>query len=220
MSASQLMGRFGRRFGSLPSDNVVDIICSLDGYMSMLRRICFSLSKMNSTKANKRDTESLAKCDLLRVLRMLVLRDGCFQARLANISSKPGSFKFDPHLMKCNACHVCMQNWDSMFLPVHYQSLCLMLANESVSSTIQKDVIVVIDSLWKKKDMIKVLFPKFPSKICKHHISSMFLQLVATGVIILTYSAGDKKYPFCLVTDLDGIPLYSKVGNFEGMTLV
>ena len=77
---TQLMGRFGRRVGSSPAKNIVGIVCTLEGYQSILCRINFSISKLKSTKKNQETTELLAKRDLLSVLCLLVLQLRCFQA--------------------------------------------------------------------------------------------------------------------------------------------
>ena len=79
-------------------------------------------------------------------------------------------------------------------MKVHYRLLCLMLANESILLTIHKDVNEMIDSLRKREDLLRILFPTCSSQTCKHHILSLFLQLVTSRVIFLIFFLGDKKY--------------------------
>ena len=81
---AQVIGRFGRRPGSTVETDVVDVVVTLEGYICMLRRIYRTIVNLKSTKDNKTISEVIAKTDLHRVLRLLVLNLGCFQARMAN----------------------------------------------------------------------------------------------------------------------------------------
>ena len=115
---------------------------------------------------------------------------------------------------------MCTQKWDTLFLPVHYRSLCLILANVSISTTGIQDIDQIIDSVWKRKDLLKLLFPKAPRLTRKHQIPSLFLQLVAADVIMITFSPGDKIIPIRLRTDANGLPVYSNIASLSGITLI
>jgi len=98
---AQIIGRFGRRPGASSCTDAIDIRRDLDGYLSMLRRIPYSLNTLKTTKKNLKESERCMRIDLQVIIDLLVLRLGCIHARIANTLSKPGSFKFDPLLVRC-----------------------------------------------------------------------------------------------------------------------
>ena len=64
-----------------------------------------------------------------------------------------------------------------------------------MNSIDRKDVDEIVEYLWKRNDLLKALFPKSANKLRKHHLPSIFLQLVGAGIITFMYSPGDKKNP-------------------------
>ena len=74
----QLLGRIGRGLALLRLKMLLIFVATLRGYQSMLRKIHFSILNLKSTQKNKDTTELMSKRDLVSVLRLLVLRLGCF----------------------------------------------------------------------------------------------------------------------------------------------
>ena len=174
---AQVIGRFSRRPTSSVKTDVVDILCNLDGYLSMLRQIHYTkvATKKNQNNINK--SELLAKSDLLSVLRILVLMRGCFHARLANLCSQPGLDKLSPFWMMCPACHVCTQDWDKLFPRVNYRSLCNVLASECITTlSTDRDV----NKIMEKEGYIEIALSKFGFK--RQEISSLLYFSPASGL--------------------------------------
>jgi len=172
---AQVIGRFGRCSSSTTDTDIVNVAYTFKRFLSILCCIHYTKTKMSTTKINKEMPELFAKSDLINVLWLLVLKLGCIQAQLANLSSRPGVDKLNMYYIKCPACHMCTQDWDKMFPPVQYRSLCLMLANTCITASAKNDIREIIYIFWNHKDTLKLLFPSCDCGLRKYHIESIFL---------------------------------------------
>ena len=217
---AQILGRFGRRLGASPAANCLDITCDLAGFLSMYRRIYYSQTKLQTTASNKKESEYRSRVDLQEVVELLVLNRGCVHARIANHLCCPGSFKSDIKMVKCSACFVCGGKWDTMYLPVRYRPLCTMLSLEIIQSQKKKDITSVIERVWKNKTLLNSIFRVHNKKnIRKHHLSSLFMQLLACKIIKVSYCDANKNFPVMVAIDTASIPTYGSILNFHGMNV-
>ena len=216
---AQLYGRFGRRPGASPLTDALDIICDLPGYMSMLMRI-FYLKTSKTTAVNIREAQHRAQHDLNEIICLLFLRRGCIHAKIANSLGRSGLFKYDPWQVKCSSCSACSPDWDKMFLQVRHQPVCSMLASNLISNQLSSDVLVVVDRVWKDKANLPVIFVPSRASIRKHHVSTLFMQLIACRLISISYAATEKKFLTTIQLDTDGIPLYRDISKFNGMNII